>query len=49
MFLKYIDIETELEQQMAKLFPQVAYEGGIDVTEDEQDYTAYALRGVRLG
>lgn len=44
-----IDIETELDHEIAKRFPQVSYDGGIREYEDEQDYTAIALKGVRLG
>lgn len=44
-----VDIETELEHEIARRFPHVTYDGGIREYEDEQDYTAIALKGVRLG
>lgn len=49
MYFNSIDVENELEHEMRRLFPQVSYDGGIKDYEDEQDYTAKALKGVRLG
>lgn len=44
-----IDIQNELDHELARLFPKMSYDGGIKDYEDEQDYTAAALKGVRLG
>jgi hypothetical protein len=49
LFYNNIDIERELEHELTRRFPQMAYDGGIKDYEDEQDYTAAALKGVRIG
>jgi hypothetical protein len=46
---KPYDIKTELEDDTAKTFPQLAYEGAPEADEDTLDYVKLSLKGVRLG
>ncbi|WP_179125855.1 hypothetical protein [Rossellomorea marisflavi] len=41
-------LETKLDEELAKVQPDLAYEGGIPEDQDELDYITITLKGVRL-